>query len=139
MIALDTNFIIHFLVKSQKEHLRASQWIFRNESPLCTTDVNLAEVLRLLTHPRVFPSPLGIEEAVDLLHQFCGEFEIKILEEPEQWWLELKELFKLNPTLKGNEVFDAQIAICLRYHGVKELVTLDTDFSKYPFLKIIKI
>ncbi len=139
MIAVDTNLIIHVLVKSQKEHRRAYEWITRNSSPLCTTHVNVAEVLRLLTHPKVFPFPLNLKEAVDVFNNFYEAFGIKVLEEPEEWWSELNHLLQVNPSLKGNEIFDAQIALCLRYHGVKEFATFDADFLKYPFLKIIKI
>ncbi len=139
MIALDTNFIVHLLLKTQKEHPRAYQWFSQNKSPLVTTGTNIAEFLRLLTHVRIFSPPLSLEKAVDLLHSFIKDFEVKILEEPDHWWLELIELQRDNPTLKGNEIFDAQIAITLRYHGVKEIVTLDADFSKYPFLTVIRI
>jgi len=33
----------------------------------------------------------------------------------------------------------ARIALCLRYHGIREICTLDADFSKYPFLKVVAI
>lgn len=139
MIGMDTNILIHFLVKSQKEHPRAKNWFTKNKEPLATTGTNVAEALRLLTHPRVFPSPLTLAEAIDLVQEFIEKFGITILEESENWWVDLKELLKGFPTLRGNEVFDARIALCLRHNGVKELCTLDANFAKYSFLEVISI
>lgn len=139
MTGIDTNILIHFLVKTQKEHKQAVDWFAENKDPLATTLTNIAEVLRLLTHPRVFPSPLSLKEVIDLVYEFVEKLEVTLLEESESWWLDLKELLKNLPSLKGNEVFDARIALCLRHNGVKELCTLDTNFAKYSFLKIITI
>jgi len=139
MIALDTNVIVHLLVKSQKEHADASRWFSAVREPLATTATNIAEILRLLTHPQVFPSPLFLTQAIDLVSNFLEQFQVSLLEESETWWMDLKELANRIPTLKGNEVFDARIALCLQYNGVKEICTLDADFSKYPFLKILPI
>lgn len=139
MIAIDTNIIVHLLVRSQKEHGRVRKWFETVEGRLATTATNLAEALRLLTHPRVFPSPLSLVEAIDLVREFIEKCDMIILEEADDWWLDLMELARQIPTLRGNEVFDARIALCLRYHGIKEICTLDSDFSKYPFLKIISL
>ena len=138
MIAIDTNVIVHYLVKSQDEHARIRRWFSQTEEPLATTGTNIAEVFRLLTHPRVFPSPLSLERAADLMHQFVEVCQIVILEESTDWWKELKGLLSEVPSLRGNEIFDARIAICLRYNGVREFFTLDADFSKYKFLKIVR-
>ena len=139
MIALDTNIILHLLVRSQKEHERARQWLTGVKAPLATTGTNIAEGLRLLTHPRVFPSPLTLADAVGLLENFLNEFQVLTLEEKEDWWLDLRELLRAIPTLRGNEVFDARIALCLRYNGIKKLCTMDANFQKYPFLEIVRI
>ena len=139
MIAIDTNVILHLLVSSQKEHPRAKAWLSGNKDRPAVTGTNIAEVLRLLTHPRVFPSPLLLNQAVDLVTEFVDQYEIVILDENEKWWKELKDLLKVNPALKGNEVFDARIALCLRYHGIRQICTLDADFAKYPFLRIVTI
>lgn len=139
MIGLDTNVILHLLVKSQKEHLRAKAWFSAVREPLGTTGTNVAETLRLLTHPRVFPSPLSLVPAIDLVKEFIDRFDITLLEESEDWWMELNGLSEQIPSLRGNEVFDARIALCLRYNGIKEICTLDANFAKYPFLKIVGI
>lgn len=139
MIALDTNIIIAFLVSSQKDHAIVHRRISERSEPLVTTHTNIAETLRLLTHPRVFPSPLSLKEAVALLQDFTEGLRVKILEEDEDWWMDLGELLEEIPDLRGNEIFDARIALCLRYNGVKEIFTQDSDFSKYRFLKVVHL
>lgn len=139
MIALDTNILVYLLVRSQPEHARAKGWLEGNRERLATTHTNIAELLRLLTHPRVFPRPMDLKDAVSLLGAFVQEYEVAILEDQADWWQAIAELLKHHAGLRGNEVFDARIALCLRYHGVKELRTLDSDFVKYPFLKIVGI
>lgn len=139
MIALDTNIIVYCLVSSVPENERARRWILSNEDKLVTTGVNIAEVLRLLTHPQVFQKPLRINAAVKLLNQWIDDFNIQILDEDENWWKQLPTLLNDNPSLKGNDVYDARIALVLRFHGVKSICTLDADFSKYSFLKPVRI
>lgn len=139
MIALDTNILIHFLNPSQNEHEKVKTWFAKNTEPLATTHTNLAEVLRLITHPQVFQRPASLNQAITSLKSFLEYFSVAILKESDTWWEDLQELVHDIPTLKGNEIFDARIALCLRYHGVKEIFTFDSDFAKYRFLKMVRI
>ena len=36
----------------------------------------------------------------------------------------------------GGGVHDARIAACVTYHGVRELWTVDRDFSRYPTIRV---
>lgn len=139
MIAIDTNILIAALVKSQGEHERVRRWLDGVSAPLTTTQTNIAESLRLLTHPRVFPRPLALKMAVAVIGNFFSAQNILVLEESATWWQELPELLVEYPGLKGNEIFDARIALCLRHNGVREICTFDADFAKYPFLKIVRV
>ncbi len=139
MIALDTNILIYLLVSSQPEHKRARAWLEATDEPLATTHTNIAEALRLLTHPRVFDRPMDLSGAVKLLANFVDGFDVALLQDQEDWWQRLPDLLQQHPGLRGNEVFDARIALCLRHHGVARLCTLDADFAKYPFLKPVSI
>lgn len=139
MIAMDTNVILHCLVSSQPHHQQAKKWIENENEKLCTTHTNIAETLRLITHDKVFPKALALLPAIRLLQDFMDDFEIRLLEDSPDWWQELKDILKIIPHLKGNEIFDARIALCLRYNGVRKIFTLDSDFLKYPFLKVVNL
>ncbi len=136
MIALDTNILVDLLVRSQPNHKKVADWLDGLGEPIATTAVSVGELLRLLTHPRVFPSPLNLSQAVELWDNFAKRYKLGILPEEEEWWLALKNLA---PSIRGNEIFDARIALCLKFNGVKEIATYDSDFKKYPFLKIVEI
>ena len=137
MIALDTNFLVYLLVSSHPDHSRAKSWFETNKEELATTNINISEALRLLTHPKVFPKPMTLNAAIDLLSTFKNDFSIFILNEKQEWLDDLRELSNTLPSIRGNEVFDAKIAQILLYNGVKKICTLDADFKKYDFLEVI--
>ena len=41
------------------------------------------------------------------------------------------------PHLKGSIMHDLHTAVLMREHGIKEICTRDTDFYRFPFLKVI--
>ncbi|MBK7963544.1 MAG: PIN domain-containing protein [Bdellovibrionales bacterium] len=137
MTALDTNILVGVMVSSSSYHKEAMEGLSNLEDDLCTTPTNIGEVLRLLTHSKVFPSPLKIEKAVEALEQLIEAYDIRILDEETSWWKQLPEIARQILGLKGNEIFDARIAICLKQHKVKRIFTRDADFKKYSFLQTI--
>jgi predicted nucleic acid-binding protein len=138
MTALDTNIIIGIMVASSSLHEEAMNGMAKLSDDLCTTPTNIGETLRILTHPKVFPSPLKIGKAISALSDFLESYTIRILDEDTNWWKSLNEIERQIPGLKGNEIFDARIAICLKQHNVKRIYTRDSDFKKYPFLQPIR-
>ena len=38
--------------------------------------------------------------------------------------------------VRGNLVHDAYTAILMREHGIREIYTRDTDFHRFPFLRV---
>ena len=137
MTAIDTNVLIGIIVASSAHHSEIMSGLENLDDELCTTPTNIGEVLRLLTHSKVFSSPLKIEKAVETLSQLIDAYDIRILDEDTNWWKELSEVAKQIPGLKGNEVFDARIALCLKQHKIKRIWTRDADFKKYSFLQVI--
>jgi predicted nucleic acid-binding protein len=127
--------LIYLLVASQPEHVRARDWIASADERLATTPVNIAEFLRLITHPRLFSHPLSLAGAVETLKGFVNDFGVTVLEEDREWWTTLPDLEASAPGLRGNEVFDARIALCLRYNGIRKICTLDGGFARFPFLE----
>lgn len=39
--------------------------------------------------------------------------------------------------LAGNVIHDAHTAILMREHGIRQIVTRDTDFHRFPFLEVV--
>jgi hypothetical protein len=139
MTALDTNILVGLMVSSSSLHEEALAGLENLSDDLCITPTNVGETLRLLTHPKVFSSPVKIGKAIAALSDLLESYKIRVLDEDIDWWRSLNEIEKLIPGLKSNEIFDARIAICLKQHGVKRIFTLDSDFKKYPFLQPIRL
>jgi predicted nucleic acid-binding protein len=137
MIALDTNFLVSLFVESHNDHKRAVTWFELNKEELSLTHINIGEVLRLISHPRVFLKPLTLQQAVHLVEDFISNFDVFVLYDSPYWLKDLEALTHLLPDIRANQVFDARIALILRYNGVKEICTLDSDFKKYDFLNVI--
>lgn len=139
MIAIDTNVLIDLLVSSQTGHKAAMQGLKGHSDHLATTSINVGETLRLLTHPRVFPRPLALKTAVHHVATFLDDHQVSVLNPEDHWWKSLGELAAKDlPDLRGNEIFDAQIALCLKHNGIKKIWTLDSDFRKYRFLEVVQ-
>lgn len=139
MTALDTNILIGIMVSSSSLHEEAVRGLANLSDDICITPTNVGEILRLLTHSKVFHSPVKLGKAMAALSDLIESYRIRILDEDVNWWKSLGEIEKLIPGLKGNEIFDARIAICLKQHNVKRIYTLDSDFKKYPFLQPIRL
>ncbi len=134
MTGVDTNTLIDLMVSSTVFHKTSKEKMASLSGGVCTTPTNVGECLRLLTHPRVFKIHLAAHQAVETLEQFLDYYSMRILEEPTDWWIHLKELVNDVPGIRGNEIFDARIALCLKLNGVKKIMTRDANFRKYPFL-----
>jgi len=137
--AIDTNILIDLIVASMPSHGTTTQGVRQLDDEICTTPTNVGECLRLLTHPKLFPKPLKASAAVQAVGELFDYYKIKVLEEDVAWWKEIPEMEQEIPGLKGNEIFDARIALCLRSHNVKRIYTRDADFKKYSFLRVIQI
>lgn len=139
MIAIDTNVLIDLLISDMPTHLSTTEVMNQRADDFCTTPTNVGECLRLLSHPRIFPHPLKTTAAVEALDELFEFYQIKILEEDSNWWKELPDIELEIPALRGNEIFDARIALCLRANRVKKIKTRDADFKKYSFLQPISL
>jgi len=72
------------------------------------------------------------EEPLKSVHELLKKLDVKILND-HQSIEELREViikYRLLPT-------DAQIAVTCRYYGISTIATLDEDFKRVPWLKVI--
>ena len=139
MIGLDTNIVIYGMVSSVPQHAKALAWFNKNQEALALSPVSVGETLRLLTHPKVFPKPLDLTKAVAALAAFLSDFRVSVLEEDPDWWTRLPDLLADFPGLRGNAVYDARIALCFKFNGVRQVCTHDAEFKKYGFLKVLTL
>jgi predicted nucleic acid-binding protein len=48
-----------------------------------------------------------------------------------------EEVISELPHLAGNLFHDAHTPVLMREHGIKQICTRDTDFTRFPFLEVI--
>jgi hypothetical protein len=139
MIAVDTNVVVcaHRTETPKHEqalgHLRT---LATGDSRWCLPVFCLGEFIRVVTHPRIFNPPSTIEEATAALDVLLACPTIQVLLPgpafPSIFAAALREA-----DARGNLAFDAQIAAVCMEHGVKRLLTLDRDFSRFAQIRCI--
>lgn len=92
--------------------------------------------LRISTHPAIFTAPLAPEEAAQNINSLLKLPHARVLSEGPRFWETYRRVTE-SIIVRGNLVPDAHIAALLLEHGVRKLLTNDSDFLKFPFLKVI--
>lgn len=140
MFVVDTNLLLYAVNPDSPDHARARHLIeeYRRDDRLWFLSWGIIyEFLRVATHPRVFPQPLGLVEARAWMAALLGAPAVSVLTHTERHASVLDELCERHPRLGGNPVHDLHTAALMLEHGVLEIRTADTDFHQFPFLRVV--
>jgi predicted nucleic acid-binding protein len=88
--------------------------------------------LRVTTHPKVFPKPLGWKESMRFLKPFLESSNFLILTADERHWPLLDEVLALLVHPSGNLFFDIRTAVLMREHGIKRYTRPIPTFYSSP-------
>jgi uncharacterized protein len=91
------------------------------------------EFLAVVTHPNSFAPPIPLEHALAAVDTWVDAPSLTLLGELDGDWSVLSELLR-SARVAGPRVHDARIAALCHQHGVRELWTMDRDFSRFPRL-----
>ena len=136
MIAVDTNILVY-------SHRRDSAW----HAPAANVMATLAqgparwalpwpcvhEFFAVVTHPRIYAPASSAEAAIDQIEAWLECPTLETIGEDVGYWQKLSELLR-SAKVVGPRVHDARIAALCQLHGVRELLTADRDFSRFPQL-----
>ena len=140
MFAVDTNVLIYAAERSFPEHRRCLEqleaWRLSAGSWFTSWSV-LYEFLRVTTHPRVFRRPWPIGDAWGFVAALLASPGLAVLAPTERHAEVAAAVIAEVPTLRGNLVHDAHLAVLMREHGVRRVYTRDTDFHRFPFLEVV--
>ena len=95
----------------------------------------LYEFLRVTTHPRVMRHPWNTREAWRFVAALLASPGLDVLAPTDRHAAVAAQVFAEIPHLSGNLVHDAHTAVLMREHGIRRIVTRDTDFHRFPFLE----
>lgn len=133
MIAIDTNVLVHAhraempLHELAMERLRA---LVEGGAPWALPAFCIGEFVRVVTHPRIFHPPTGLETTLEFLDQVLGSPSARLLVPGPMFPALFAEACR-SGAVQGNLAFDAQVVAVCREHGVAEILTEDRDFSRF--------
>ena len=91
----------------------------------------IGEVLRLVTHPRLFDPPFTAREGCESIGRILQSPSLELLS-PGPAYTDLLTQAVREADAVGNLVFDAHIVAVCREFGVSTLLTEDRDFDRFP-------
>ncbi|HSW28101.1 MAG TPA: TA system VapC family ribonuclease toxin [Longimicrobiales bacterium] len=141
MIALDTNVLVYAHRSGTREHGQSLAWLrhlAEGAAPWGLPVFVLAEFLRVVTHPRLWPEPSTLEEASSALEGLLASPGVRVLSPGPRYGAILLDAVR-QARATGNLAFDAQIAAVCREHGISGLLTRDRDFARFPWIRIVDI
>jgi toxin-antitoxin system PIN domain toxin len=136
MILVDVNLLMYAVDKDSPLHAEAKSWWEATLSGTETVGLSwivLLAFLRLTTRPNVFPKPLRIGTAFDIVHSWLEQPSVTVVHPGPRHAQMLRDLL-LPLGTGGNLTSDAHLAALALEHGA-ELCSFDHDFARFRHLK----
>lgn len=135
--SVDVNILLYASDRSSRWHAEASDFLagctVRPEL-FCLAWPTLMAYLRIATHPTIFAAPLSPRQAEANVESLLALPRVRVLGEGEGFWQAYRAI--TDRPVRGNLVPDAHLAALLLEHGVRLLYSRDTDFLKFPTLRV---
>jgi hypothetical protein len=132
----DANLLLYAVDESSPHHEAARAWVedaLSGSETVAFAWAVLLAFVRLRTNPRVFASPLDLDEALGLVDSWLAQPCATVVHPTDRHSALLREL--LGPLgTAGNLTTDAHLAALAIEHGA-ELYSADADFSRFPRLR----
>jgi toxin-antitoxin system PIN domain toxin len=132
----DVNLLLYAYDASSPQHERAKAWL---EERLSAVEAfgfawtTMLAFVRLVTSPRVFESPLRVEESLDIVDAWLAAPCATVVHPGSRHAVLLRQLLEPLGTA-GNLTTDAHLAALALEHDA-ELCSADADFSRFPGLR----
>jgi uncharacterized protein len=137
MFVVDTNVLVYSADEDSPFHARCreqlEQWRRQPGAWYVTWGI-LYEFLRVTTHPRVMRRPWSGPDAWRFVAALLASPGLDVLIPTDRHPQVAAQVFDEVPQLVGNLVHDARTAVLMREHGVRRILTRDTDFHRFPFI-----
>lgn len=140
MLAVDTNILVYAADADSKFHAPCRDWLEgqrKRPDAWYTTWPIIYEFLRVTTHPRVMRRPWNATAAWQFVTALLASPGLSLLVATQRHADVAAEVLAELPHLSGNLIHDAHTAILMREHGIKQICTRDTDFTRFPFLEVM--
>jgi toxin-antitoxin system PIN domain toxin len=136
MILVDVNVLVYAHRPDAVDHARYRIWLEEalDSGSICgVSDVALSGVVRIVTHPRIFPDPTPLDLALRFVNQLREHPGCVPVTPGQRHWEIFTRLCKAVGA-KGNLVSDAFHAALAMESGA-EWITADRDYARFPGLR----
>lgn len=136
MILPDVNVLVYAARADSREHEAYASWlssVANGTEAFGLSDLVLAGVIRVLTHPTVYQRPSTLEQAFTFVDGIRSRPQCVRVTPGPRHWLIFAELCR-GADARGNLIHDAYLA-ALAIESGSEWVTTDRDFSRFPGLR----
>ena len=141
MIAVDTYVLLYADREETPQHraaLRAIRRLAEGQEAWAVPIQCIGEFLRVVSHDRVFQPPTPIDEAMASIESLLASPAARLLM-PGNRYLQILRDVIARSGVRGNLVFDAQIAAVCLEHGAPTLLTEDRDFTRFQGIKPLSL
>ena len=136
MILVDVNILVYAHRPDAIDHSRYMQWLqdALNSDETCgISELALAGMLRIVTHPQIFPKPSPVDLALRFAQELREDKGTAIVSPGPHHWEIFANLCRSSGA-RGNLVSDAYFA-ALAIESGAEWITADRDFARFPGLR----
>jgi toxin-antitoxin system PIN domain toxin len=140
VIVVDTNILVYAADADSPFHAPCRERIEeyrRRPDAWYTTWPILYEFLRVTTHPRVMRQPWNAPAAWGFVQALLAAPGLGVLGPTYRHAEVAAQIIADLPHLAGNLFHDAHTAILMREHGIRRILTRDTDFHRFPFVQTV--
>lgn len=139
MIVIDTNILLYAVNRNDTRSsraIRALESIVNRGAGWAVSWTIVYEFMRVATHPNVFPSPLGAAAAWEFIMELIQRPDCLLLTETVVHPEMLSQCLRETSRIRGNQLHDFHLAVLMREHGIRSLLTEDRDFRMFPWIEI---
>ena len=136
MIIPDANLLVYAYNSADRNHRKAAAWWeeqLNGSQPVGLSWVAISAFIRITTHPKVFTTPMRVEEALAGVRSWLAQPNVIILQPGKRFSEHFLGLLEQLGTA-GNLTTDAYLAALAIEHQA-ELQSRDTDFARFPGLR----
>lgn len=137
MKVVDANVLLYAVNEDAPQHARARGWLdaaLSGGEAVGFTWIVLLAFLRLSTRVGLFPRPLTVREALDVVALWLSQSQALVLEPTPRHLGVLRGLLEVEGT-GGNVTNDAHLAAVATEHGAA-IATFDRGFGRFAGVKV---
>ena len=134
MIAVDTNILVYAHRQDSQWHEAASRVVLslaEGGRPWAIPWPCAHEFIATVTHARIYSPPSSLVEAMNQVEIWMESPTLSMIGEAEGYWDELKALAIAGKAV-GGVIHDARVAAICCANGVREFLSADRDFGRFP-------